>query len=420
MKKFILPKEPIIFENKDFQTIQIKVMFPFVEEIKDLAKIALLPSMLMYMNNNYPTEAEFQLEKKKNYILSTGCFQSTIGTTGCFAFSLNIPNNKLINDDYLEKQILFLKNMIYNPKVTNDAFDEFELEREKKSLNINIDNSLKNMGGYLAYRIRNIIDTENILSRNLIDNRHLIDEVNTSNLYEFYLDKIKNNKFVTFVMGDVENTNVIELLNKYFYSDIDNNESIFELDYEHFLEPKNKEVEFIEEEKDFKDSSISFIYKVKDMTCDDYLYLDILKGLLSSLSARLLSKKLRDENNLIYSHAVKNYKQFGVFEITAFINKDNKDLVIEKIYEVMNELKNTEIIEPLFNNLKERKRLSLIRILDDKYALFNDFIFYKLQISEVLKDSYERMSKITAEDLVKFMDRLELETIYFLKEEDHE
>lgn len=420
MKKIILPKEPIVLDNKDFQTIQIKVMFPYSETTNDLAKVVLLPSMLMYMNNDYPNEADFLLEKKKNYILGMGCFQSTIGNTGCFSFSLNIPNSKLISEDYLEKQIKLFKSMIYNPKIVDNAFDEFELEREKKLLNMNIDNlSLNSMSGYHTYRIRNIIDDKDILSRNLVDNRNLIDEVNTKNLYEFYLDKVKNNNFVTFVMGDLDNNNIIELLNKHFYNNVEG-ETVFEVDYEHFLEPKNNEVEYIEEQKDFKDSALSFIYKIKDMSIDDYIYLDILKGLLSSLSSRLLSKKLRDEYDLIYSHNVRTYKQFGAVEITTFINKNNKDLVIEKIYEVMAELKNKDIIEPLFDNLKERRRLSLLRILDNKQSLFSDFIYSKLLIDDTLKESYDKLLKIKFDDLVDFFDRLELETIYFLKEGEHE
>ena len=42
--------------NKDFQTIQIKVLFPFKNTINNLANMQLLPSLIGYKNKKYPTE----------------------------------------------------------------------------------------------------------------------------------------------------------------------------------------------------------------------------------------------------------------------------------------------------------------------------------------------------------------------------
>jgi predicted Zn-dependent peptidase len=113
-----------------------------------------------------------------------------------------------------------------------------------------------------------------------------------------------------------------------------NKEVSFNEDYSHFLEPR-KEVFVVNEKSEFKDSALSLVYKVKDMSEDDFTKLNIVSNLLSSMSCRLLQKVLRDEFELVYSASSCCHMRSGVLEITAYINKNNKDLVIEKIKEIV-------------------------------------------------------------------------------------
>lgn len=102
------------------------------------------------------------------------------------------------------------------------------------------------------------------------------------------------------------------------------------------------------------------------------------------------------------------------------INKDNLDLVKMKILEVINDLKNEKIVAPLLENIKERKRLNLLRMLDDKYSLLGDFIVEDLGYDDTNLEFYNKVKEVTAKDISNFIDRLILDTIYFLKEEEHE
>ena len=91
-----------------------------------------------------------------------------------------------------------------------------------------------------------------------------------------------------------------------------------------------------------------------------------------------------------------------------------------KILEVMKDLKNEKIITPLLENIKERKRLNLLRMLDDKYSLLGDFIVEDLGFDDTNLEFYNKVKNVTANDISNFIDRMVLDTIYFLKEEEHE
>lgn len=156
------------------------------------------------------------------------------------------------------------------------------------------------------------------------------------------------------------------------------------------------------------------------MQKEDSIMLGLIQSLLSSQSSRLLSKKLRHENNLIYSSAVNYYPNYGLLKITAYINPKNKDITQEKILEVMDSLKDKDMITPLIEKIKNRRRIDLIRSLDNKYDILNDKINKVLGIDDTEQKRYEKLKEKTAEDVYNFMDKLQLDTIYFLKEKSHE
>lgn len=417
MKTLTLPTKPIFIKNENFQTILINIIFPYQEKEEELAKQALLPAMLVYMTEKYPTEELFQKQLKENYILSYSARQITIGTTAAFNFHLEIPDKKTLKKDVIEKQVELFSEAIFHPKIENEGFDNFELKREKENLKLKIRNSEKSFKAYLNNQTAKLVDNEGIFSRNLKDHLSQIDEITPQNLYDYWKEKIKNNTPIIFIMGNIEEKEITPIIEKYFIK-YDKEYQTLETDYIHYLTPYRTTPQKITEEKEFRDSAISLIYKVKDMKQEDNILLSLVHSLLTSLSSRLLNKKLRDEYNLIYSSEVTFFPNYGLLKITAYINPKNKDIVEEKIKEVLNSLKDENKITPLLEKIKERRRINLIRSLDNKYSIMNDNIFKTLKIDYTSEESYNLLKEKTAKDVAEFIDRLSLDTTYFLKESD--
>ena len=415
--KINIQKKPYILNNKDFRTIQIHVMFPIKIKKENLAYINLLPNMLQFMNNKYPSEDKFLLAKKKIYILYTNCEYYRIGLNGFFTFDMIIPDTNSLKENLLEKQFSLFSEMIYNPLIENDCFTSFELEKEKKNILFDIDNSLKNIGTYQNIRLKEIIDEDNILSLNLTRNADLINKVTPSNLYKYYKKIIIDNSPIIFVMGNVDENKINKLCNKYLYKNFKNKEINIKLD--HFMNTRDKILE-VTEDSSFNNSCLSIVYKVKDANEFDYIYLNYVRDILTSISLGLLSKTLREDLEIVYSVKVKTYSRYGLLEIKAFINKDNMELCKNKIIEIVDSLKNPEVFKDELNNLIERQRLDVIEKKDNKFIIFDDYISSTLNIDDTLEEYYEKYKNISCEDISNFVNRLVLDTIYFLKEKDHE
>ena len=86
----------------------------------------------------------------------------------------------------------------------------------------------------------------------------------------------------------------------------------------------------------------------------------------------------------------------------------------------MDDIKNPNNIREYLDNIKDRRRIALIKSLDDKFTLLNDAVLETLEVDKNMYDDYDDILKITAEDVSDFSKRLVLDTIYFIEEDEHE
>ena len=402
--------------NKDFNTIIIDLLFPIGSKKENMMKSAMLTHMLQYMNNIYPTEEEFIKAKKLNYILKINVNVNYVGNNGFLIFTMTIPDEFSLGEDLLLEQIDFLKDVVYNPKVIDGCFDRFEFEREKKNILLNINNINASVDTYHNYKLLKLVD--GIISCHLNDYADEIKELSSKDLYSYYKEKVSNMNPLIYVMGNVDEIKIRNLLLKDFY-DNSKNDAFFVKDVDCFLDTK-EDVRYVYDETNFKESVLSLVYKVKDMSVIDKNYLDLIASFLRHSAVNLLKKKLRDEMDLIYYSIVISNKDFGLLRITVYINKNNKDVAYQKILEIMEEIKDRDLIENSLNKLISACEVSLIKNLDNKYSIFNDFIDSDLGLNTTLEERYELLKSVKADDVINFINRLSLDTVYFTEEENHE
>ena len=418
MKKIYRKTKPVLFHNEDFQTIQVRLFFPFKRDEKQIAMMYLLPGMLHHVCSLYPTEREYTLELQKRFILSCYCSSSTFIQDSYFQFQLTIPDIYSLKQDLLEEQFQFFSEMIYHPKMEDNHFCLEEFQREVDNLKVDIDKTLKDTGSYAYIKAREIVEPDSEFSDTIYNHQEQIDLVTPEDLYQFYCDTIYNNQPFIYVFGNVDEKRIENLCHRYLYR-IPITKQEFDVQMKHYL-PIHSSVKDVVEKSSFRNSVYSMFYKVQDMQEEDEILLGVIQSLLSSQSSRLLSQKLRSDYDLVYSASSTNSSSYGLLSIVAFIHKNNIQIIKEKILEVLEDLKKEDIITPCLENIKERNRISLIRQLDDKYTLFRDAIIKDLGIDFTNQEYHEKLMKVTPKDVVSFMNRLVLDTQYFLEEGEHE
>ena len=153
---------------------------------------------------------------------------------------------------------------------------------------------------------------------------------------------------------------------------------------------------------------------------EDREYLELLGRIIDSRSTNLLFKALRLKNNLVYQTGLNFNTNHGLLYIEAYLHKDSKDKAIKIIKDLMTSLNNKEKITNYINIILEEMEKQLIRQKDSKYANLNNYINQKLQLSKSLKDKYNFYSHIDIDKFISFLDRIKLDTIYFLRGKEDE
>lgn len=407
-------KDNIIFKKtNNFETLYIRLIFPFEENKKDISKNYILPSMLRYISNNYPEEHLFKAEKMARNIITLNSYTGGVGTSCFFGFSLIIPDTKYLSYDQIDKSVELLHEMTYNPKVINGAFLDSELKREINNVKISIENRKKNLRGYLSYRLPSIIDKNGVYGRTLANNINQLDNLTAKELYTHYKKHIKTKDPYIFVYGNVDKKPITNILKKYFKND---NKVISLYNYDYYLTPNKIKPKIVTEEKDFKQSAVTLIFKIKNFKKKDCVTLNSLRNLLVFPSTRLLFNKLRTEEGLVYSCNANASIRFGILELNAFVDKDKVAFTKDKMLEVIKNLRDENKINILLKEINEDFRFGMEEDKDDIKVQLDDIMCNYFKIKDMPSKVYKEKLKCKAKDIINLINRLQLDTIYYIKE----
>lgn len=406
-------KKPIIINNKNFKKIVLDFLFPYSYEEKDTV-LRFLLSRVLIKTNTYPTEELIANAKIKNFIIDGGYSSFARGNTVYYEYRVTIPDKNILQDENYsyEKTMKFIIDTIYNPYSKDNEFYEEELDKAKNKLKISIDESLNKVEAYSSIKLDNIIDDEKKFKATIYKYKDEIDKVTVRDLYNHYEKVIKSKRPIVFAIGDID-SEFINVLN----SNLNDSEIITNIDtnYINGFENIKDDVKEVQESKNFSQSILKVAYKVKDYKKSDAPILSLINFMLSSQSSKILYDYLRYENPLCYVCNSTAYMNYGVLIINVQIYREKKDLALEQIKNVMEKLKNEEFVDKYLENVKDRKRINLIRRQDSIYCILDDFMDNYLDNRMPLDEEYEIIKDLTSKDIVNLVNRLQLDTIYYLE-----
>ncbi len=409
----LLEKErgPYYLHNKSFGTISLAVIFPYKYKDEDFMTVRLV-SDVINRSMTYKTKQEFKTELINNQIILLSSFFKSVEDTTYTRFELMIPNPKILKDTSLEKCIAFLADMIYNPFIENNGLEADEVTKFIDIYKKNIKERKHLIANYAMRRLFEISAPNTRLSSSMDSHQNQLDKITPQSLYNFYKQNIINNNPFVFVMGDVDENEVNRLIDKYIFKKKEPTIKISKKQ-NHFLSPN--EFQGVTEEKNFFQSYISLVYKVKDMKEKDRYTLRAINSLLNNQSSFILFKKMRLENDLVYTCGAITKERYGFLALTALINRTSKEKAINTFNEVINLLKDEEYIKSLLDKIKNHERIEIIKDKDRKGLIFDDFIDETLEFFTGREMEYKKLCEITSKDIADMANRLVLDTQYFVR-----
>lgn len=399
-------------KNNKFNTTLIDFIFQFKCSNEELMSIPLLCKLLLTTNYSFKVDSEFNKEKLRRYII--GCdYKEIYENDVCFiVFSLVIPNQNIIKEDFLNKALQFFLDCIYKPNLENGYFNKILFEREKKSYTQLLLNNYKNLDFIAEKSFLDLIDPSGIFNKIKYRDLDNIKMLQNEDLIEFYNKYIYTIKPKIFIIGDNDFDKIENIFMNYM-NKLNLKDYKLETSYDNYftdLEYKTKE-----ENSNYFQSIIYVSYIVKDYKDKDKYIGLLIDLLLSNPASDLILTKLRKNNNLVYTAGSSFLARNGILLIKAQTSKRNLKLTKLVILDLINSLKTIENYEENINNVLNKMRLNIERQKDNFFKPLKDIEneYFKLNIK--FEKEYEIMKNINYEEIKDFVSRLVLNCTYIME-----
>ena len=358
--------EPIIIKNDEFRKCILFISFPIYDYKEEELKI--LKDVIFDRSEKYDTKRKLAIACINNYCLSYRSKISFIGNNAFLEFALIYPSVASLKKDVLQDNLLFAREMIFNPYLENGVFSEKLVRESIEMYKEGVKNKLKRYDGYCQYKNDLLIDENDYLVSKVFKDLSLLSNVTSERLYNVY-KKIISGPPLKEIILDNKISNVK-----------------FETDYNVYVKNISNSVEVVRENSEFSTSSVCCNYKVRDMCCyRDRVLLTIVKNLLSSNNSDVLFNYLRNDNDLVYRTNAYTYG-FGTLSLISFTGSKNIDMIFELYEKAMNYISDINYIEsrlPIFtekariDNELDKEELSTI-LFDyvDKYLGYSNEKYY--------------------------------------------
>lgn len=407
--------EPIIIKNTDFKKCMLFISFPINEYKEEYLKI--LDDIIFDRSMKYNTKRKIAVANINNYCLSYDGKISFIGNNAFLEFTLSYPCYDSLKEDVLEDNLMFAKEMIFNPYLEDGIFPESKVEETIKLYKEKVKRKLKNYDGYYNYKNELLIDEDNYIISPVFKDLSLLDNINGKNLYDFYKNIISNPPLV-FLIGNVDEIKSKKLIKEIL---LDNKVSNIKFKKDYFIYVKDipDEVLVVREKTNFSTSGVYCNYKVRNMNnYKDTVLLSIVKELLSSSNSNILFNYLRKDNDLVYRTGAYNY-DFGTLTLVSFTGNSNVDKVFEIYDKAMKNISDINYIDSKLPLFVEKARVD--SELDKEYLGSILFSYVDKYLEYLDKKYYDVIKDITASEVKDFIDnRLVLVSKYIGVGDDDE
>lgn len=402
-----------VVETDKFKTIMVKINFKRKLKKDEISMRNMLVNILFESTKKYPTKRLMEIQTEELYELGYRGSNYSSGIYNVMGFDCVFLHPKFSEEGIIESSFEFLKEILFNPNIDENGFDQKSFGIAYKILEDHLNSLKENADLYSQLRLYEELEPDSIISYRKCGYPEDLENINRKNLYEYYLDVLNNDIVDIFVVGDVKANDIKKIVNDLFV--FENRDKHSE---NHFYTPNiNKEtVTFKSELTEFNQSKLLIGLKIKEASDFELRYvLNILNYILGGSPDSKLFQNVREKNSLCYSVSSVSQPLIGVLLIHAGINAFNYDRACSLIFEQLEDMKNGKFtIEDIKKAVLTYKN-SMVEISETPDGLISLYSGIEYLNSDTLEDRIKKIESVTKDDIMALANKLILDTIFFLE-----
>lgn len=405
-----------------FKTNMISCLITVPLTRENVTKNALIVSMLRRGTANFKTQLDLSRELEELYGAAFECGIDKYGDNQILRFYADSIDDKfaLTGEEILKNTIRILLDIVCNPLLENGKFKEEYLRVEKENLSKIIKSKKDDKDLYAYETCISKMYGENGFGLYKYGYLEDLETINVDNLTEHYQNLIQNSKIDIFVSGDFDEEKVKQA--------IKNDENIQKLRprIENYIlnneytecKPNVENINEIIEETDVTQGKLVIGMNV-NANVDKVQFKTLLYNIILGSGANsLLFQNVREKESLAYSIKSLYIKQKANIFIRAGIEIPNFEKAVNLIKEQLEIMKKGEFTDEDLASSKEFVKSGIAAIETEQDTGIIYYIGQEISKTNVSVDEYRKiMEEITREDIIEIANSIQINTIYFLKNE---
>ena len=391
-----------------FKTVYIRVDFRRKIKKDEITKRNILADMLNRGTKKYKTEREMVIQSEELYNANYGYNVCSSGNYSIMSFSITTLSDKYTEEGNLEKVIAFLMEMIFHPNVNNKSFEEQTLNISKNYIRKYIEDIYDSPKRYARNRIREIMSPSSPFSYHQDGYIEDLEKIDGNNLYEYYLNVLKNDTVDIYVIGEYEN---IDIINKYFK---ETKEKVLN----HIIEHKKYRTNLkkVIETKKVRQSTFALGCKIEPMDAYEMQYVaSIYSFILGGSPDSKLFQNVREKSSLCYSIASTIAPVTNSMFVYAGIDKKNYNKTLKEVLKQIESMKNGEFTEQEIENAKTTFKSSIKELYDSEISLVSSMASVEYLKYDTLEERIKKIDKVTKEEIIELAKKIKPDSVYLIK-----
>lgn len=376
-----------------------------------LTKNALLRKLLIMSSNKLKNETQVTKKVYDLYNSSISIVNEIYNNVILSIFNIEFLEDKYTEDGLCEKALEYYFDTIFKPNIIDGKFEKENFKLAKKSLSNYYDREKENKNVYSINKAHELFDEEQ-LKYPPNGTKEDLEKLNEENMVEYYNELFKKGHANIFVIGNIEDNKIIDIINKNANGKLYKNCNVYSCNI-------FDNVNAIKERTDKEDnnqSKLVMIYKILNMTDRERnVVLPIFNRIFGVGTNSKLFRNIREQKSLAYDIRSLAQGEESLVTVISGISSESKDDVIKSTNEELEKIQNGKFNIRDIDDAKKYRSIILKGLQDENYSILGSKVNNVLFGNDDLEQRMRNIDTVTKEEIISLANKLSLCIIYLLE-----
>ena len=406
-------------ETNQFKTNLYAVFLATPLKRENVTKDALIAAVFRRGTKNIISQDKISKELEEMYGASFDCGIEKTGDNHIIKFYLEALNEEFLpeKEELTQKCINILLDIVTNPFVENNGFKQEYVDGEKENLKQIINGKIDNKARYSLDRcVEEIFKGEpyGLYKYGYVED---LEKITPQNLYEYYKELIKNCKIDIYYSGIFDNDNTEKIIEKRLQeNNIEPRNAKYVINNEMTEKKQKSETKTVEESMDVTQGKLVLGLQIDDNNKNSRFAASVYNAILGGGANSKLFQNVREKNSLAYTASSSYIRTKNVILVHCGIDIDKYEKALETIKEQIEDMKKGNFTD---KDIEDAKKLIISSVKSISAEQDTEITYdYGQELSNehtTIKDYQQNIEQVKREQIVDIANKININTIYFLK-----